>query len=123
MPTAMRARTHMHNARGGGLFQLVEKQVGQQKMRQMIDRQGHFQAVSGEGALGQEYTSIVDENVEPFMTLLNLRGKPAHLFQRTEISKHEFDLRIFGRTLNLLHHLSSARCVASMDKNMMSLYR
>ena len=67
-----------HAGRGVQL-EPVKEQVGQQERRQMVERNGAFQAVCGGAAGTPVATGVVDQHVGPRQGLEHLAGQPPHL--------------------------------------------
>ena len=94
---------HVHDARGRGRVQHVEKLAGQDEGREVIDREGLLEAVFRHAAGGHEDAGVVDEHVELVVPRLELGGYAAHLLERSQVGDDELDVARAGRRLDVLH--------------------
>ncbi len=69
--------------------QFRQQQVRQQERRQMVDGEGHLDAVGGDRALTAHHAGIVDQHVEPRAAVGNRGGEPPHLVLPGEIGGEE----------------------------------
>ena len=70
----------------------VQKEVGQQERRQMVDRKGAFQSVDGDVAGVPVATDVVDQHVDPRQNRKHLAGQPPHLRLRGQVRDEHLDL-------------------------------
>ena len=86
-------RTDIENARRSAVFKQIEQQVGEQKVRQVVDYKGIFQPLRGQLAAFHKHPGVVDQHIQARETFLHLRRHLAHLFQRTEIGDQDIEGR------------------------------
>ena len=76
--------------------QEIQQQSGQQEMAQVIQCEGHFNAVNA-AAMGKKYgAGIVHQNIQPRNPFLDLSRQPAHVAQRRQVGQQVANCAVVG---------------------------
>jgi len=70
---------HDDDPRRGTVFESIQEQVREQERRQVVDREGVFQAVCGYPPVGPESAHIVHQDIQSRVRVERGRGQSADL--------------------------------------------
>ena len=81
----------------GALLEPVEEQVGEQERREMVEREGALEPVSGDVPGVPVPADVVDQHIDPGKVLEHLAGQPPHLRLGGQVRDEHVHLPAAGR--------------------------
>ena len=81
----MRAGRHGDDPGWGAGFEPVEQQVGEQKRREVVEREGVLQAIGGDVPVRPEPADVVDQHVQPRIPLERFACEAAYFGLQREV--------------------------------------
>lgn len=93
-------------------FEAVEQQRGQHEVAEVVDREGHLQALCGLAARAQDQPGVVDQYVEPVKATEQLRRERLDARRRREVERQAVHVLVGPALADLAERVGAAVRVA-----------